>query len=176
MASPKTRGALWSVVRACYCALAAALLLPAQDDLRDVVNLTNGQVVRGRVYERFDPTELVVLQGKLQQDRFSGGLRLNVNQFWNLAAARARFGRWLSVDINGGVPPVADVVRTWPAKRVATDHGDLSQGLGVRLRLVRPQATAELDLGDDGRFWPSDEALARWRTLAEGGRASVVYD
>ena len=120
--------------------------------------------------------ELVVLQGKLQQDRFSGGLRLNVNQFWNLAAARARFGRWLSVDINGGVPPVADVVRTWPAKRVATDHGDLSQGLGVRLRLVRPQATAELDLGDDGRFWPSDEALARWRTLAEGGRASVVYD
>jgi hypothetical protein len=63
MASPKTRGALWSVVRACYCALAAALLLPAQDDLRDVVNLTNGQVVRGRVYERFDPTELVVLQG-----------------------------------------------------------------------------------------------------------------
>ena len=120
--------------------------------------------------------ELVVLQGKLQQDRFSGGLRLNVNQFWNLAAARARFGRWLSVDINGGVPPVAEVLRTWPAKRVSTEHGDLHQGLGVRLRLVRPSATAELDLGDDGRFWPSDEALARWRALAEGGRASVVYD
>ena len=25
---------------------------------------------------------------------------------------------------------------------------------------------------DDGRFWPSDEALARWKSIAEGGRAA----
>jgi DNA polymerase-3 subunit alpha len=45
----------------------------------------------------------------------------------------------------------------------------------VRLRLRRGGAAADLDLGESGRFWPSDEALLRWRQLA-GGAAEVVYE
>ncbi len=45
--------------------------------------------------------ELVVVMGKLMPDRFSGGLQLTVQQVWDLAAARARFGRCLLVDVNG---------------------------------------------------------------------------
>lgn len=120
--------------------------------------------------------ELVVVQGKVQPDRFAGGLRLNANQLWDLPASRARFGRYLAVDVNGGVPPVADVVRLWPARTVDGEHGTLQQGLPIRLKLVRRAATAELDLGDESRFWPSDEALARCRSIAEGGRATVMYE
>ena len=121
--------------------------------------------------------QLVIVQGKLQPDRFTGGLRLNVTQVWDLAAARARFGRYMAVTLNGGgPPPVADVLRLWPAKRLASDQGDLVQGLQVRVRLQRPQATAELELGDGVRFWPCDEALARWRSVAHGGAAAVVYE
>jgi len=120
--------------------------------------------------------ELVIIQGKLQRDRFSGGLRLNVNQVWDLPAARARFGRYLTVEVNGAMPPVADVLRLWPARRAASEHGELVQGLSLRLRLRRDAASAEIDLGDDARFWPSDEALARWRSVAEGGRALIVYE
>ena len=47
--------------------------------------------------------ELLIAQGKLQPDRFSGGLRLNANALWDLPAARARFGRYLSVQINGEI-------------------------------------------------------------------------
>jgi DNA polymerase-3 subunit alpha len=126
--------------------------------------------------ELLSEDELVIIQGKLQPDRFSGGLRLNVNQVWDLAAARARFGRYLAVDVNGGLPPVADVLRLWPMRRVESEQGDLIQGLAVRLRLHRQAATAELDLGDDARFWPGDEALARWKGIAEGGRAAIVYE
>ena len=120
--------------------------------------------------------QLVILQGKLQQDRFTGGVRLNVLQVWDLAAARARFGRYIAVDINGSSPPVADVLRLWPAKRVVTEHGDLQQGLAIRLRVQRGTATAEIELGDDARFWPCDEALGRWRSIAHGGVAKIVYD
>jgi DNA polymerase-3 subunit alpha len=126
--------------------------------------------------ERLRDDELVIVQGKLQPDRFSGGLRLNVNQVWDLPAARARFGKYLAVAVNGKPPPVADVIRTWPAKRLATDRGELQQGLAIRLQLQREAAEAELDLGDAARFWPSDEALARWKTLAHEGRAAVVYE
>ena len=119
---------------------------------------------------------MIIVQGKLQPDRFSGGLRLNVTQVWDLPAARARFGRYMAVDIDGVLPPVADVLRLWPARRVDSEHGPLLQGLQVRLRLQRREATAELELGDDARFWPSDEALGRWRSIAHGGAATVVYE
>ncbi|HSI59965.1 MAG TPA: DNA polymerase III subunit alpha [Ideonella sp.] len=120
--------------------------------------------------------ELVIIQGKVQTDRFSGGLRLNVGQVWDLASARARFGRYLAVAVNGGTPPVADVIRDWPARKTQTEQGELPQGLGVRLKLKRATVTADLDLGDQARFWPSDEALARWKALAHEGQASIVYE
>ena len=126
--------------------------------------------------ERLRDDELVIVQGKVQPDRFSGGLRLNVNQLWDLPAARARFGKYLAVAVNGKAPPVADVIRTWPPKKLATEHGETQQGLAIRLQLRRDAAQAELDLGDAARFWPSDEALARWKTLAHEGRAAVVYE
>ncbi|MDO8418553.1 MAG: DNA polymerase III subunit alpha, partial [Rubrivivax sp.] len=74
----------------------------------------------------------LVVQGRLQPDRFTGGLRVLATQFWDLAAARARFGRYIAVDINGGLPPVADLLRLWPARRVDGEHGELLQGLAVR--------------------------------------------
>ena len=120
--------------------------------------------------------QLLVVQGKLQPDRFSGGLRLNVSAVWDLAAARARFGRYLSVLVNGTPPPVADVLRLWPARRVEGEDGPVTQGLALRLRLQRSDAVAEIDLGDDARFWPCDEAMGRWRNIAQGGSAGIVYE
>jgi DNA polymerase-3 subunit alpha len=46
----------------------------------------------------------------------------------------------------------------------------------VRLRLRRRSASAEIDLGDAVRFWPCDEALGRWRAVARGGAATVMYE
>ena len=63
--------------------------------------------------------ELVIVQGKVQPDRFSGGVRLNVQQVWDLAGARCRFGKYLRVEVNGSVPPVAEVLRDFPSRRVA---------------------------------------------------------
>ena len=42
--------------------------------------------------ERLREDELVIIQGKVQNDRFSGGLRLQCNVVWDLPAARSRFG------------------------------------------------------------------------------------
>jgi DNA polymerase-3 subunit alpha len=144
--------------------------------------------------------QLVVLQGRLQPDRFSGGVRLNVHRIWDLAAARARFGRWLAVELGGDtgahaaglgpgaasptlVPPLADLVTLWPPRPAPVSADDAFDdtprpplGLPVRLRVHRAGAVADIDLGEDGRFWPCDEALGRWRSLARGGAALVVYE
>jgi DNA polymerase-3 subunit alpha len=113
---------------------------------------------------------------QVQPDRFSGGMRLNVQQVWGLAEARCRFGKYLRVEVNGSTPPVAEVLRDFPQRRVATEQGDLPLGLSVRLHLHRPQVSADLDLGDGARFFPCDAALERWRAGASQGQADIVYD
>ena len=120
--------------------------------------------------------ELIVVQGKVQPDRFSGGLRLNVTQIWDLAAARARFGRHLSVQVNGDIGSMTALIKQWPARRTSDEHGDSIHGLGVRIKVRTEGALAELDLGDQGRFWPSDDALARWKQIMPAQPPQVVYD
>ncbi|MBC7954685.1 MAG: DNA polymerase III subunit alpha [Cytophagales bacterium] len=119
--------------------------------------------------------ELIVALGKVQPDRFSGGMRFNIQQVWDLATARCRFGKYLRVEVNGSVPPVAEVLREFPSRRVNTEQGPVAQGLGVRLVLQRGAASGELDLGEEGRFFPTDDALARWREGSHG-KARVVYE
>lgn len=45
----------------------------------------------------------------------------------------------------------------------------------MRLSVERSDAVAEIDLGEQGRIWPSDDALARWKTVAFEGKAKIVY-
>jgi DNA polymerase-3 subunit alpha len=164
--------------------------------------------------------ELIIAQGKLQPDRQSGGLRLNVQQVFSLPAARARFGRYLSITVRSASLPVQDVLALWPPVVRSTEEGDTVQGLRVRVRVQRTPAdgpvalsgpsdgsaqapdldahhagqapaaqaalegedfealgaVADVDLGEHSRFWPADEALARWCALAHEGQARVVYE
>ena len=77
--------------------------------------------------------------------------------------------------LNGHPPPLDEVLKRWPARRQPAAQGESPQGLAVRLHLEREGASADLDLGDDARFWPSDEALALWRGCAADEQAEVVY-
>ena len=128
----------------------------------------------------FKDDELVVVMGKLMPDRFSGGLQLTVQQVWDLPGARCRFGKYLRVAVNGAAPDVARLVREFPARREMTEQGELLRGLPVRLSLERQQAAlgarAELQLGEQARFFPSDAALAGWAAQASAGQAVVVYE
>lgn len=123
--------------------------------------------------------ELLIIQGRVQPDRFSGGLRLNVQQVWDLPTARCRFGRYLQVALGSAgleaLPPLAAVVQEFPARRLVTEEGEQLQGLPVRLALQREQAVGVVDLGDAGKFFPSDAALDRWLRSVPGG-ATVVYE
>ena len=145
------------------------------DDKSDTIEAVASEDVLEGCRELMAEDALVIVQGKVQPDRFSGGLRLNVSQVWDLATARCRFGRYLRVAVNGRVPPVLELLRDFPPRVQQTEQGELRLGLGVHLLLQRERVQAELDLGDDGRFYPSDDALERWKTGAHG-EAVVVYD
>jgi DNA polymerase III subunit alpha len=145
------------------------------DDKSEYIESVINEELLNANKELLKDDELIVALGKVQPDRFSGGMRFNIQQVWDLATARCRFGKYLRVEVNGSVPPVAEVLREFPSRRVNTEQGPVAQGLGVRLVLQRDAASGELDLGDEGRFFPTDDALARWREGSHG-KASVVYE
>ncbi|MCW5670144.1 MAG: DNA polymerase III subunit alpha [Hydrogenophaga sp.] len=120
--------------------------------------------------------ELIIVQAVAQPDRFSGGVRLKIQQIWDLAAARCRFGKYLRVAVNGTAPAIAELVRDFPPKREVTEQGELVRGLPVRLALLREGAQCELQLDDRALFFPTDAALASWTAQAHEQRAEIVFD
>jgi len=146
------------------------------DDMSERIEAVVNEELLETTRDLLREDELLIVQGRAQPDRFSGGLRLNVQALWDLAGARARFGRYLAVSVNGTVPPLHELLRQWPVRRIAGDQGPITVGLPVRLCIERSDAKAELDLGDEGRFWPSDDALSRWKAVAHRGEAAIVYE
>ncbi len=124
--------------------------------------------------------ELIIVQGKAQPDRFSGGLRFQVNAIWDLPSARAKFGKYLRVSVNAKAPDIARMVREFPPKKEQTEQGDLLRGLAVRLQLWRNEgdvsATGEIALDERAKFFPTDAALASWIAQAHSSDARVIYD
>jgi DNA polymerase-3 subunit alpha len=120
--------------------------------------------------------ELVIAQGTLQPDRFAGGFRFKIAQLWDLESARCRFGKYLRMAVNGKAPDVARLVREFPARRQETEDGERVTGLSVRLSVFREGATADLQLGDAARIYPSDAALASAMAQADKGLAQIVYE
>jgi len=121
--------------------------------------------------------ELIIVQALAQPDRFSGGgLRLKIQQLWDLPTARCRFGKYLRVAVNGQAPDVARLVREFPPRRELTEQGELVRGLPVRLALHNREAQCELQLDERALFFPSDAALARWMAQAHDRRAEIRFD
>jgi DNA polymerase-3 subunit alpha len=146
------------------------------DDKTDVIDAAADESVFNPHRGWFKDDELVVVMAKLQPDRFSGGFRLNVQQIWDLATARCRFGKYLRVAVNGTVPDIQRLLRDFPPKREMSEQGELVRGLGVRLLVQRDSAVAELQLGEQARFYPTDAALASWMAQAHAGQAQIVYE
>jgi DNA polymerase III subunit alpha len=146
------------------------------DDKSSSIEATADEAVINANRNLLKDDELIVVMARPQPDRFSGGLRLNVQQVWDLATARCRFGKFLRVAVNGHAPDIQRLLREFPARREQSEQGELVRGLGIRLAVRRDEATAELQLGDDARFFPSDAALASWTAQADGGQAQIVYE
>lgn len=146
------------------------------DDKTDTIEAVADEAVFDAARNQLKEDELVIVSGRLQPGRGGFEARFNVQQVWDLATARCRFGKFLRVAVNGKLPDIARIVRDFPPRREATEHGEVQQGLGVRLAMARSGAQVELQLGEAARFFPVDAALASWMAQAEAGKATIVYE
>jgi DNA polymerase-3 subunit alpha len=110
----------------------------------------------------------IVIMGKVQYDRFSGGNQLSITQIWSLEEARCQFGKYLKMRIepaSGAILNIASILQEFPAT---------SCGLGIRLTVQCHDVEAELQLGTKARFYPSNAALAVWNNQIKN--ATIHYE
>jgi DNA polymerase-3 subunit alpha len=150
------------------------------DDKSGMIEASADEALLNTYRNQLKEDEFVVMMGRLQMDHFSGGLRVKVQQVWDLAGARCRFGKYLHIAMGDAQPDVRRLVSEFPPHKEETESGDILHGLRVRMG-VRCQsdaggAVAELQLGEGSRFFPTDAALAAWSAQAGSGTTTVVYE
>ncbi|MEY3953538.1 MAG: hypothetical protein RLZZ397_418 [Pseudomonadota bacterium] len=148
------------------------------DDKTATLEVTVDDAQLQQYREVLKEDQVLVMQVTARQDRFSGGLRLQVQAIWDLPEARCRFGKFLQVAVNGRVPDVQAMVRQFPPQTAPAAEEGMTpshKGLRVRLRVMRDEASCDIELDQRSRFYPSDAALASWAAQAHNQDAQVIY-
>lgn len=150
------------------------------DDKSGMIEASADEALLNTYRNQLKEDEFVVVMGRLQMDHFSGGLRVKVQQVWDMAGARCRFGKYLHILMGDRQPDVHRLVSEFPPHREELEEGDVLHGLrvrmGVKCQSEHGTAVAELQLGEGSRFYPTDAALAAWSAQAGSGTTSVVYE
>jgi DNA polymerase-3 subunit alpha len=131
----------------------------------------------------FKDDELIIAMGKIQTDRFGGGgLQMSITEAWDLATARCRYAKFLRLQLppnaTGSGLDISRLVKDFPPQCETTEQGDMVYGLPVRLSVQcqthQGSAVAVLQLGEQARFYPTDEALAFCQSQIV--QAEVAYE
>jgi len=124
------------------------LLIVSLDDGSGTVDVT----VYGELAEPnkafFKEDELLIVQGKVSEDRFNGGLRISAEKVMDIGAARIQYGQRVVVSLDKAVDPayLRDTLSSYRQP----------QGLPFVMKYVQSGVGCEVMLGDSWRVVPSD--------------------
>ena len=118
--------------------------------------------------------EVLVVEGKVSNDEFSGGLRIIADKLLTLGEARGRFARALSLRINGEVGAAGGAVAA--ANRLQTLLEPFREGgCPIRVTYRNTEAEAELPFGDGWRVRLDDALLESLRDWLPPQAVEVLY-
>ncbi len=118
--------------------------------------------------------ELLLVEGKVQHDDFSGGLRVVADRLMTLGEARGRYAKALQLCLDGGTRQ-ADGGNA-AAERLRTVLAPYRSGpCPVRLNYRNGEAAAALDLPESWRVRLDDALLAALRDWLRAENVTVAY-
>ena len=112
---------------------------------------------------RLREDELLIVQGVIRNDDFSGGLRMTADKVFDLSMARSQFARALRLSMNGK-SDARRLLQVLAAHRAPAGNVDAA-GCAVTIAYHNGEAQCEVTLGDDWRVLPTEQLsgnLADW--------------
>jgi DNA polymerase-3 subunit alpha len=135
------------------------------DDRSGRLEVVVGAELLDACREKLTKDTLVVVEGEVAVDDYSGGLRVRrANSIQTLTEARTRYASAVDVHLDAEAVPtdLADRLRRALSAYRAEDGADGRRGgTPVTVAVRRPDAEARVRLGEGWRLAPSDEALQR---------------
>ncbi len=144
------------------------MIIVTLDDRSATVDVT----VYSEIYDAnkalFKEDEFLAVQGKVSEDRFSGGLRITAENVMDIVAARQKFARSVALDV------MKPVDTRQLRESIAPYLGD--GGLPIGLRYHLPDAECELQLSDAWKVAPSDGLQHALEMQFGIGQVAIEYD
>jgi DNA polymerase III subunit alpha len=121
----------------------------------------------------FSRDNLLVAEGALAIDDFSGNLRLNIETLYNMEQAREQFARSLQISwvVDGQVEDTHAFISGLQTALQPFKGGSCPVGIGY----TSSEASVSMQLGDDWRVHPTDELLTRLKRLPGAVGVEVKY-
>ncbi|MCM2129677.1 DNA polymerase III subunit alpha [Larsenimonas rhizosphaerae] len=123
--------------------------------------------VRGQLAE----DQVLIIEGEVSQDDYSGGLRLRGKEITPIVSARTRFGEAVELHIDGARAN-GGLIRTLQAQLTPYKA---AEGLPVRLTYRNAVAQGQVELGEAWRVTPSDELFIALNEVEGQERVSLRY-
>lgn len=124
------------------------MIIVTLDDASGTVDVTVYSEIFDANKRLFKEDEFLAVQGKVAEDRFSGGLRITAEKVMDIAAARIQFGKQIALSCSGQRD--AAQIREW----LAPYRSD--SGLPFLLRYTGSGAGCELRFAADWKVLPAD--------------------
>ena len=130
--------------------------------------------VFGEVYEQYQsviqPDKLVVIQGKIGQDNFSGGLAGTAESVYDLQKARELFGKSVQLTVKQQGEDAQ-----WISQMQAVMSPFCGGVIPVELKYHNQNAEVMIRLGHDWQITPSDTLLKELADLPISETVTVRY-
>ena len=119
----------------------------------------------GELYDQLrgeiEADQVLIVEGEVSNDDFSGGLRLRGKEVTPMVAARTRYGEAVELSLDGATVNG----RLVESLRERLSPHCNAEGLPVRLRYRNPVASGWLELSEQWRVAPTDELLITLRDV-----------
>ena len=116
--------------------------------------------------------KILIAEGALAVDDFTGNLRLTTEKLYSMEQAREAFARGITLECHN---PQGEMLLEFVERLQSLLSPYCGGQCPIYIEYVTDQARASLQLGEDWRVFPSDELLLRLRRWLSAEQVSVKY-
>ncbi|HZV61392.1 MAG TPA: DNA polymerase III subunit alpha [Methylophilaceae bacterium] len=144
------------------------------DDASSRIEMVVGNELLNESSQLLKEDMLLVVEGRVSNDDFTGGLRVSARRLYDLASARSAYASLLKISCNGQADAGKLRELLMPYRR--GKNADERRGCAVKVEYYNANARAELMLGDEWRVELRDELLNGLRCWLSDENVKILYN
>ena len=144
------------------------------DDARSRVEVVVGSEMLAQHANLIKEDQLLVIEGRVSHDDFSGGVRVNVRKIYDIASARSAYANMLKISCNGQADAVK--LREILAPYCRANTTENNRGCAVKVEYHNSQAKVEMMLGEKWRVELHDDLLVGLKAWLSDENVKILYN